>query len=537
MNLEFLKDIGRQILAVWREIKIYQKFTVILVALFLVGMLSFLVMNAASSRYVPLFPSERLLVSDAAEVKEYLDGLRVAYQLKSDTLILVPEKDIHRLRMDLASIGLPKMHSGKGFELFDSNTWIKGEKELQVLEMRALKGELERDISQYENIKTVSIILDIAPPRPFGGAMYKTKASAIMTLMPGARLSSSQLRSITYHIAGAVRGLTPNMVAISDTSGKLYQAIDPDGNVDLTRNAEIAQEERLKAKVDGMLAMVVGPENYYSTVQVVINRQKMVEERRIYSGVVNGVDLGEAVTSSITESGLEMSERERAEQGSPGTNNEAVAGAIIEGGNEILNRSENRSQQYRQMAVPVNHVKLQSTPGKIRSISIGVLIDKTIMIGSNADLPAGDIVNGMRDAVVLKKEIQHQLAKILEGYGVRAVPAVDFVEFDKTRVNKRVADETWNTAMNFTSRAGTMFFIIFTVLGMLWTFNRFWKQQMRKPPSLEGEDEDELDYVEEPSVVEVEAMMESIKMRLRSDPIPIVETMRDWLSEDEEIKL
>ena len=95
--------------------------------MFLVGMLSFLVMNAASSRYVPLFPSERLLVSDAAEVKEYLDGLRVAYQLKSDTLILVPEKDIHRLRMDLASIGLPKMHSGKGFELFDSNTWIKGE--------------------------------------------------------------------------------------------------------------------------------------------------------------------------------------------------------------------------------------------------------------------------------------------------------------------------------------------------------------------------------------------------------------------------
>src|ERR1700722_4001480 len=41
----------------------------------------------------------------------------------------------------------------KGFELFDSGTWIKGEKELQMLEMRALKGQLEIEIEKFENIK------------------------------------------------------------------------------------------------------------------------------------------------------------------------------------------------------------------------------------------------------------------------------------------------------------------------------------------------------------------------------------------------
>jgi flagellar M-ring protein FliF len=537
MNLDFLKDIGKQLLEIWREIKIYQKFTVILVVLFLIGMLSFLVYNAASNRFTPLFPSNRLMISDAAEIKEYLDGSRIPYQIKGDTTILVPQQQVHRIRMDLATVGLPKLHSGKGFELFDSNTWIKGEKELQVLEMRALKGELERDINEFQNIKGSSVILDIAPPRPFGGAMYKTKASIILTLMPGARLSQTQLRSITFHIAGAVRGLLPNMIAISDTTGKLYQAIDPEGDMDMVRSTEVSHEERIKAKVDGMLSIVVGAENYYSTVQVSISRQKTQQERRVYTGIVNGTALGDPVISSITESGLQMSELERAETGTPGTSNEAIAGAIPGAGQEILNRSENRNQQYRQMAVPVDHLKTQSQPGKVDSISIGVLIDKTITIDSNADLPDEIISAGKRESEEIRLEIESQLKKITEGYGVRSKPAVDFVEFDKTRINKEATQQSWDTVMATASQVGTALFVILTVIGMFWTFNRFWKRQMKQPPSLEESEEEEIEYNKEASVVELEAMVEAVKMQLQSDPIPVVESLRDWLSEDDDLPL
>lgn len=533
MNLEFLKDIGKQLAKIWREIKIYQKFTVIMVVVFMVGLLGFLVFNAASTRYVSLFPANRLLISDAAEIKGYLDGLRVPYKLRGDTVILVPEKEVHRIRMDLAAVGLPKLNSGKGFELFDTNTWIKGEKELQVLEMRALMGQLERDIGEYENIKGANVILDLAPPRPFGGSMYKAKASVILTLMPGARLNNSQLRAITYHIAGAVRGLQPNMVAISDTTGKLYQAIDPNGEVDLLRNAEIAQEERLKSKIDGMLALVVGHGNFYSTVQVSLSREKYSQERKIYSGTVDGMELGEAVTSSVTEQGLQMSERERAESGTPGSNNEAVAGAVLGGGNDTLKRDENRNATHRQMAVPVNHMKVNSSPGKIQSISIGVLIDKTITLTEAADLPEGELVDGRRNARAVEEEIKHQLAKITEGYGVRAVPAVDFVEFDKTKYNKKVAEESWTNMMETITQAATVLFVVFTILGMFWTFNRFWRRHMLQPPTLEKEEEiEELEFTEEPSLVEVEAMVESIKIRFQNDPNGVVETVREWLAEE-----
>lgn len=533
MNLEFFKDIFAQLGNVWKEIKTYQKFTVIMVLLLLISMLAFLTFNAASSRYSPLYPSDRLLISDAAEIKSYLETEGIPYKIRGDTMVLVPESALSRIRMDLAAMGLPKMHSSKGFELFDTNTWIKGEKELQVLEMRALKGQLERDISEYDSIKEADVVLDIAPPRPFGGAMYKTKASVILKLMPGGRLSTSQLRAITYHVAGAVRGLLPNMVAISDTSGKLYQAIDPEGSLDMLRSAEVAVEERLKAKVDGMLAMIVGHESFYSTVQVSMSRQKMSQERKIFSGNVNGQNLGEPVVMSVTESGLEMTERERQEQGTPGSNNEAIAGAIVSGA-EVLNRDETRNQTYRQMAVPVDHVKVNTTPGQIESVSIGVMIDKTITVDAAADLPEGEIENGLRNTEQLKEEIENQLAKILEGYNVIAKPAVDFVEFDKTRLTKKEQEESWGSMMATMTSVATVTFIVLTVLGMFWTFNRFWKRHMMQPPNLSSEEEEEeiFEFSQEPSLVEVEAMVESVKVRFQNDPSAVVDTIRDWLGEE-----
>lgn len=534
MNLDFLKEIGNQLGQIWREIKTYQKFTVVMVGLFIVGLMVFLLINAANTRYVPLYPQDRLVVSDAAEIKAYLEGTGVSYEIKSDTLVLVPGSQVHRIRMDLAAVGIPKSNASKGFELFDTNTWIKGEKELQVLEMRALKGQLENDITGYENIKGASVILDIAPPRPFGGTMYKTKASVILDLMPGGRMNTSQLRAITYHVSGAVRGLAPNMVAISDTSGKLYQALDPQGDVDMVRQTELAVEEHLKAKVDGMLAMVVGHDNFYSTVQVAMSREKISRERKVFSGKVEGQELGEAVPMSVTETGVQLTERERSEVGTPGSNNEAVAGAVGGAGADRLNRDENRNQQYQQMAVPLDHVKRSSTPGKIKSISIGVLIDKTITVDSAADLPESEVAEGARDTEVLREEIANQLTKIMEGYNVRVEPAVDFVEFDRTRFNQKVAEESWGEMMEILVKTGSVLFVCFVVMGMFWTFNRFWRRHMLQPPNLEKEEqEEEFEFTPEPSLVEVEAMVESIKTRFQTDPSAVIETLRDWLVEEE----
>lgn len=507
MNLSFMKDISNQLIAVWRDMKLSHKVGTAAVLSVLIGMFMFLVINASSSSWVPLYPSERLLVSDSADIKEHLDALQMAYKIQGETQIMVPETAVRRIRMELASVGLPKMHSNKGFELFDSNTWIKGEKELQVLEMRALKGQLESDIAEYENVSSATVILDIAPPRPFGSSVYKTKASVILNLKPGARLDTSQLRAITYHIAGAVRGLTPNMVAISDTTGKLYQAMDPDGTVDTLRSAEIAVEERLKSKIDGMLAAVIGADNFYSTVQVTMSRNQMTEEQKIVGGAAQGINLGQAALMSVT--------------GSP-----AVTGGKDQAS---LTKPSSHEETPGQAAVPVHHLKVQSQPGKIESISIGVMIDKTITVDPNADLPPEELVLGRRDASKLREEVENQLEEILEGYEVKTTPAVDFVEFNKTRYPEKVKEESATSTLITRKTLGTVFSIVLAVLAMSWTAGRLSRKKIALPPKLK-EEEDTADAGEEPNFVEVEAYLEAVKARFQSDPDAVVKSIRDWLA-------
>lgn len=142
--------------------------------------------------------------------------------------------------------------SQKGFELFDTNTWIKGEKELQVLEMRALKGQLEKDLATFDPIKSASVILDMAPPKSFAGHSYKTKASVILTLKPQSHLSTSIVTAITNHLAGAVHGLEPDRIAISDTTGRLYKMLGSDEG-ERIRYESSALESYIEEKVRALL--------------------------------------------------------------------------------------------------------------------------------------------------------------------------------------------------------------------------------------------------------------------------------------------
>ncbi|MEZ5315182.1 MAG: hypothetical protein R3E91_03095 [Chlamydiales bacterium] len=226
-----MKEIEIQLRAIWKQIRPVQKITVVLVIFFILAFLGYLMIRA-SSRHV----EKSLFV----EEEQTFD-----------------------------SITTPR-----GFELFDTNTWIKGDKELQVLEMRALKGQLERDLVEFEQIKNANVILDMPPVRSFGGSSHKTKASVILELNPEAILSSSQLRAVIYHLAGAVHGLEPNMIAISDTKGKLYTAIDPEGQEELLSNAALVFEEHLNQKIEMLLAFLIGKGRYISSVQAGMERGK-----------------------------------------------------------------------------------------------------------------------------------------------------------------------------------------------------------------------------------------------------------------------
>lgn len=376
---QFFASMGHQLEKLWEETAIPQKIALIATICILAGLLIFSVFNATGPNYVLLYPKDQMLPADADEVMAFLDTHQINYRIDGSTGILVPAEAASKVRMELAAGGLPKHHSNKGFDLFDSNTWIEGDKELQIMQMRAIEGQLEQDICQYDNIQSANVALDTTSSRPTSrydnSEANKIKASVILGLKPGAHLTENQIRAITFHISGAVRGLEPDKIAISDTSGKLYQAMDTGNAYD----QEIALEDRLKSKIDEMLAVVVGAGNFYSTVQVVMNHQ--------------------------------------------GTENS----------------------------------KTNPTSEQIKNITISVLINKT---------------SGPES---LKREIENQLTKILEDYNVTTKTEVNFIPFEHNHAVAYNPEESYFPSAE--NVASALLALIFVAAGMVWAFNRFWKQQ------------------------------------------------------------
>ncbi|MBS0623785.1 MAG: hypothetical protein JSS62_04105 [Verrucomicrobia bacterium] len=262
-----MKDVLSHINRLKQKLTSVQKMGILVVFGVVCACMVWLWVCAPFSAYEAIYPNQVLAEAEKQQVCAYLDAIGSDYQDKNGTIV-VPSKYVERVKTDLLNHGISgqKTETGKGFELFDTNTWIKGEKELQVLEMRALKGQLEHDLTEFENIKRASVILDVPPTRTFGNQSLKTKASVILTLMPQAQLSLSQLRAVCYHLAGAVRGLEPRMIAVSDTKGRLYQAIDAKETSEIS-DQDIIVESHLKEDIESLLQTVLGEDNFYVSVR------------------------------------------------------------------------------------------------------------------------------------------------------------------------------------------------------------------------------------------------------------------------------
>jgi flagellar basal-body M-ring protein/flagellar hook-basal body protein fliF len=513
MNFSTIKLYWTNILLRWSEFKPIQKIALATVILLVPISILLALMTTSSTNYVVLFSAEQMRSTDIAKVKSYLDSSKIPYKINENNLLLVPKTDEQQTRLDLALYGLPKITTDKGYELFDSTTWIKGEKELQILELRALKGQLEQDISHFENVRQANIIIDIPTSRTFGGGAYKTKASVILDLVPGARLSQQELRAITYHVSGAVRGLTPNMIAISDTTGRLYQGLDYDGTEDSIRSAEISAEDYLKAKIDGMLSIVLGFDNFYTTVQVSMSRDRITEERLVYSGTVDGIPLGQPVINSISKTN-----EQQAKLQNPLNSNLLQKQAVAE---------QSGLQQNEQLAVPMDHVKITSTPGKIRSVSIGVLIDDRIL---NPEVFSyhGQFITYGRPKEELKRDIENQLNTILKGYKVDLNQAVDFISFERMP-KPAVSVEPTVSIPESTTNTMLIVIITITVVGILIMLFRL--QRPRYIPSL-SERESYVKKAEKKSLANLEEMLDAIRGRFQSNPNSIIGTLRGWMRED-----
>jgi len=86
---------------------------------------------------------------------------------------------------------------------------------------RALEGELERSIMAISEVQQARVHVTLPKDSVFTDAREPAKASVLVGLRPGTRLSSPNVLAITNLVSSAVEGLAPESVSVVDMSGNL----------------------------------------------------------------------------------------------------------------------------------------------------------------------------------------------------------------------------------------------------------------------------------------------------------------------------
>lgn len=202
---------------------------------------------------------------DAAAVVQVLKDSNTPYRITGDgTTIMVPESIVYDIRLTMAKEGIPK-GGGVGYEIFDKTEFGTTEFVQKINKKRALQGELARTIKAFDEVKNARVMIVLPKESVFVEEIKKPSASILLELTSD--LEKEKVVSIAHLVASAVQDLTPKLVTIVDTSGRILfegkseeeQArIDADNLADSQYQYKVRFEENLTRRIQTMLERIVG---------------------------------------------------------------------------------------------------------------------------------------------------------------------------------------------------------------------------------------------------------------------------------------
>ncbi len=304
-----------------------------------------------------------LAEEDAGQIIQRLNEQKVPYHVRSGS-IMVPSDKVHELRLQLASEGIPQ-GGGVGFEVFDKSTFTMTDFVQKLNYRRALQGELSRTIKSLTEVEQCRVHLAIPEKSLFLRSEERPKASVLVKLKQGRRLSQGQVQGIVHLVSSSVEGLDPKDVVVVDSRGEmLSEPVDEvagmtSSQIDYQRNVEreleskiisilepVAGKNKVRAKVSASIdfTRVEKTEEKYDPDSQVVRSEQRNSEKSM-SGISGGVP---GVSSNLPNKSVQTS----LSQGQSEKKNEIVNYEI----SKIVSRSIN-------------------SPGEIKRLSVVALVD------------------------------------------------------------------------------------------------------------------------------------------------------------------
>lgn len=343
----------------------------------LIGFFAFVIFRFTQPTMGVLYTD--LSLADASQVVKELETRGIRYETRGDgQTILASRADIPRLRMDLASKGLPS-GGGVGYEIFDKGDAFSSTSFVQnINHLRALEGELARTIRSIGRVQNARVHLVIPERRLFERDREPPRASIALKLR--GELDASQIRAIRHLAASAVEGLRPDRVSIVDEAGRLLAdgaQGDNAANGIVADEKQAAIERRLKQQVEDIVASVVGS----GRARVQVNAQLDLNRVESRSETFDPESRVARSTQSRTESNVSNEAREQGVS----VGNE-LPGAQGQGNAQAGPReASNKNEEITNFEISRTTRTEVLEGGRVRRLSVAVLVDGVYARSANGE--------------------------------------------------------------------------------------------------------------------------------------------------------
>lgn len=322
-----------------------------------------------------------LSADDSALIASRLEGMGEHYQVENAGKdVAVPVSKVLKLRMMFAQEGIPHSGSLVGYEIFDKNETLGTSQFVYNVNLvRALEGEIARTIGSLSPIESARVHLVMPKKELFSKIGTDPSASVVLKMKGSQTLSKSEVAAVSHVVATAVPGLKLDNITIIDQRGKpLKLAATEDNNMatmtDTAAEYQKALEDKLMGTLEEMLEKSIGVGKIKTNVSAEINFDREVINTETYDPE------GQVVRSKKVSEETEL-DSEKSGELSAGTNIPGGQG----GGAGGSNRNKNRTDEVTNYEISKTITNKISESGRIKRLSIAILVDGTYQVKPAAD--------------------------------------------------------------------------------------------------------------------------------------------------------
>lgn len=372
---ESIHKVSQQVTEYWKEMDKKKKIRLVIISLFVIFAVTALILTLTRTKYDVLYGN--LSLKDMGQITTKLDEMGVNWKTGDDQKsILVPAESKNRIKIELATYGLPK----EGYtymDAFNDSSWTMTDYDKKQRMKLALQSELASTISEIDGVQSAQVYIDEKDTTNFvlnNDYNNRTTASVFIEKSGNNPLSKETVKAIKHLVAGSIN-MDPENVRIVDNEGRL---LDEENESDIFSVDQFAVKHNLESRINDsirkFLENIVGFGNVDVMSSVKINMD--IENTTIveFSPPIEG-----------NEEGLIRS-LEEVEEHMIGGGTGGVPGTETNTDIEDYGTIDDSTNRYDKVSRIINNElneinkEIRKAPGQVESITVAVLINKDALV-------------------------------------------------------------------------------------------------------------------------------------------------------------